>query len=114
MCSCYIKRVKKKVDLWQLIGFNKCRKPVYVTFGGQCRSYLSHFYRWIYDAHLARKLRLERHNHKSTVYDTYSYLGNHATWGNASKVFQMKYTMSFVKNEIEEIRAEKITGKRRK
>ncbi|KAL7311998.1 hypothetical protein PS15m_007805 [Mucor circinelloides] len=89
-------------------------KPVYVTFGGQCRSYLSHFYRWIYDAHLARKLRLERHQHRSRVDDAYSYLGKHAAWGNASKVFQIKHTMSFVKNEIEEIRAEKVTGKRRK
>ncbi|KAK4520661.1 uncharacterized protein ATC70_006539 [Mucor velutinosus] len=89
-------------------------KPVYVTFGGQCRSYLSHFYRWIYDAHLARKLRLERHNHRSTVEDAYSYLGNHVTWGNAAKVFQMKHTMSYVKSEIVEIRAEKVTGKRRK
>ncbi|KAI8643955.1 mitochondrial fission ELM1-domain-containing protein [Parasitella parasitica] len=87
-------------------------KPVYVTFGGQCRSYLAHFYRWIYDAHLARKLRLERHNHKSTVHDPYSYLGNHVTWGNASKVFQMKHSMSFVKCEIEGIRSEKISGKR--
>ncbi|CEP07871.1 hypothetical protein [Parasitella parasitica] len=85
-------------------------KPVYVTFGGQCRSYLSHFYRWMYDSHLARKLRLDRHNHKSTGHDAYSYLGHHVTWGDASKVFQMKHTMSFVKGEIEEIRREKMSG----
>lgn len=46
--------------------------------------------------------------------DPYSYLGDQITWGNASKVFQIKNTMGYVKKEIEEIREEKVTGKRRK
>jgi hypothetical protein len=48
------------------------------------------------------------------ICDVYSYLGDHPAWGNASKVFQMKHTMAFVKHEIEEIREEKVTGRRRK
>ena len=90
-------------------------KPVYIAFAGQARSYLSHFHRWLLDAHLTRKLRLDKS--KSTAKganDPYSYLGDHVAWGNASKVFQTKSTMAYVKNEIEEIRAEKVTGKRRK
>jgi hypothetical protein len=62
---------------------------------------------------LTRKLRLDRTKNRAAN-DAYSYLGDHVTWGNASKVFQMKNTMSFVKKEIEEIRGEKVTGKRRK
>lgn len=90
-------------------------KPVYVAFGGQARSYLSHFHRWLLDSQLTRKLRLDRNKHKANgVSDPYSYLGDHLAWGNVSKVFQTKSTMAYVKKEIEEIRAEKITGKRRK
>ncbi|KAI8088354.1 mitochondrial fission ELM1-domain-containing protein [Thamnidium elegans] len=90
-------------------------KPVYITFGGQARSYLSHLHRWLLDEHLTRKLRLERNKHKSSAAkDPYSYLGDHADWGNAIKVLQIKDTMAYVKKEIEEIREEKVTGKRRK
>lgn len=84
-----------------------------MTLSGYCKSYLTHFHRWLFDAHLTRKLRLDRTGHKQAN-DPYSYLGDHAVWGNASKVFQMKNTMAFVKKEIEEIRDEKVTGKRRK
>jgi hypothetical protein len=60
-------------------------------------------------------LRLDRNKHKANqANDAYSYLGDHVPWGNASKVFQMKNTMSYVKKEIEDIRSEKVTGKRRK
>jgi mitochondrial fission protein ELM1 len=90
-------------------------KPVYITFSGQARSYLSHFHRWLLDSHLTRKLRLDRTKHKlNQANDPYSYLGEPIPWGNASQVFQIKHTMAYVKKEIEEIRAEKVTGKRRK
>jgi hypothetical protein len=88
-------------------------KPVYVTMSGQCRSYLNHFHRWLLDAHLTRKLRLDR-SKNNRASDPYSYLGEHVTWGNAINLFQVKNTMSFVKKEIDEIRTEKVTGKRRK
>ncbi|RCI06919.1 hypothetical protein CU098_013576 [Rhizopus stolonifer] len=89
-------------------------KPVYLTFGGNSRSYLLHFYRWILDNNLARKLRMDRGKYRSSqVQDEYSYLGHHASWGNANKVFQMENTMTFVTNEIQAIRDEAITGKRR-
>ncbi|KAG2208467.1 hypothetical protein INT47_010163 [Mucor saturninus] len=90
-------------------------KPVYIAFNGQARSYLAHFHRWLLDTHLTKKLRLDRTKHKTNeAKDPYSYLGDQTTWGNASREFQMKNTMSYVKKEIEEIREEKVTGKRRK
>ncbi|OBZ81024.1 hypothetical protein A0J61_10928 [Choanephora cucurbitarum] len=87
-------------------------KPIYTVFGGQCRSYLNHFHRWLLDSRLARKLRLDRT--RSTKHqDPYSYLGTHPAWGNPAQVFQIKQTMAFVKKEIEALQQEKMTGKRR-
>ncbi|CEI93782.1 hypothetical protein RMCBS344292_08008 [Rhizopus microsporus] len=90
-------------------------KPVYTTFGGYCRSYLLQFNRWMLDNHLIRKLRLDKSKYRaSDVQDDYSYLGNHAPWGDANKVFQVESTMASVVDEIETVRQETITGKRRK
>lgn len=86
---------------------------MYIAFGGRCRSYLLQFHRWVLDAHLTRKLRLDKTKHTKAE-DPYSYLGQHAPWNDASKVFQIKHTMSFVKNEVQISREEKVTGKRRK
>lgn len=51
---------------------------------------------------------------KSNSQDPYSYLGTHPAWGDAKKALQIKNTMQFVTHEIEAIRDEKVTGKRRK
>jgi hypothetical protein len=88
-------------------------KPVYIAFGGHGRSYLAHFHRFLSDHHLTRKLRLDRVK-KSNSQDPYSYLGTHPAWGDAKKALQIKNTMQFVTHEIEAIRDEKVTGKRRK
>ncbi|KAI8982495.1 mitochondrial fission ELM1-domain-containing protein [Pilobolus umbonatus] len=89
-------------------------KPVYMVFGGETRSYISHFYRWVIESHLARKFRIDRAKNRSAkVDDPYSYLGKHKPWGNSARIFHMKDTMKYVKHEIEANRAEKVTGKRR-
>ncbi|KAI9249316.1 mitochondrial fission ELM1-domain-containing protein [Sporodiniella umbellata] len=89
-------------------------KPVYLAFGGSSRSYLLHFYRWMLDNNLARKLRLDRGAYKSKqVQDPYSYLGQHAPWGNPNRLFQTENTMSFVESEVNALREESITGKRK-
>ncbi|SAM04100.1 hypothetical protein [Absidia glauca] len=94
------------------------RKPVYVTFGGQCRGHLLQFQRWLRDQRLTRKLRLDRkhkpshHPKQQPLVDPYSYLGHHPSFAVAAKVFAPA-TMDHVIHELETIRQEKITGKRR-
>lgn len=94
------------------------RKPVYVTFGGQCRGHLLQFQRWLRDQRLTRKLRLDRkhkpshHQKQPPLVDPYSYLGHHPSFAIAAKVFAPA-TMDHVIHELETIRQEKITGKRR-
>lgn len=102
-------------SLYPFCSYSFCSKPVYTTFGGYCRSYLLQFNRWMLDNHLIRKLRLDKSKYRaSDVQDNYSYLGNHAPWGDANKVFQVESTMASVVDEIETVRQETITGKRRK
>ncbi|KAF7720896.1 hypothetical protein EC973_005797 [Apophysomyces ossiformis] len=90
------------------------RKPVYVAFGGRCRSYLQHFHQWARESRLTRKLRLDRTPRLQAGIDPYSYLGKHMPWNDGWRALDVDSTMTHVKNEIEAMRYEKVTGKRRK
>ncbi|KAG0183363.1 hypothetical protein DFQ28_008855 [Apophysomyces sp. BC1034] len=90
------------------------RKPVYIAFGGRCRSYLLHFQRWARESRLTRKLRLDRTPRLQPDVDPYSYLGKHLPWADGWRVLEVDSTMAHVGHEIQAIRSEKVTGKRRK
>ncbi|KAL0089879.1 mitochondrial fission ELM1-domain-containing protein [Phycomyces blakesleeanus] len=109
------KRVVLTADLDYLTAHAASRrKPVYIAFGGQCRSYLLQFHQWAREVHLTRKLRLDRTKHTKISGDPFSYLGHHARFADGLKLLKVQPIMADVLHEIEAVRAEKVTGKRRK
>ncbi|ORZ02695.1 mitochondrial fission ELM1-domain-containing protein [Syncephalastrum racemosum] len=87
-------------------------KPVYIAFGDRCRAYLQHFQRWARDHRLTRKLRLSKTATKAQ--DVYSYLGTHPAWQDGQRLVEVQETLDYVVHELEALRGEKSTGKRRK
>jgi hypothetical protein len=61
---------------------------------------------------LDRKHKPSHHPKQQPLVDPYSYLGHHPSFAIAAKVFAPA-TMDHVIHELETIRQEKITGKRR-
>lgn len=89
---------------------------MYVAFGDRCRSHLLHFHRWAREKHITRKLRLDRSRSSSLrqpYHDPYSYLGEHPAWADGQKVLRVQENLEYVAHELDALRQEKMTGKRR-
>ncbi|KAI9267877.1 mitochondrial fission ELM1-domain-containing protein [Phascolomyces articulosus] len=95
------------------------RKPVYIVFGDRCRQHLLRFHRWARDNRITRKLRLDRgrgasHKQQHHAYDPLSYLGHHGSWADGYHLVKNQDTLDYIKQEVTELRQERVTGKRRK